>query len=380
MIIGLDVHKDLVYVTRMENDGKITEQYEMKNSEESWNKFVGKYILEMPEIALEASTSGKHVARILRDSGFSVHIADPKKLALIFKSSKKNDRSDSENLAKLLRLNEFPEAYLPSREYEEMRTLTRHRKYLGEEVVRIKNKVHSILSLNGIKIKATDIFGKKGLSELSKSIERLSYSEKIVINDMLKRIIDIKERSEKIENEMAKIGKDREDVNRLMTIPGINIYIATGIIGEIGDIHRFRNKESLASYAGLVPRQDQSGKNDRKGHITKEGPSMLRYLLVLAAHTVIKYSKKMKNKYLSLVRRIGKNRAIVAIARILAETIFTMLKKNVDFEDEIIPLTEKKVKKMIERANSGSGEINIQENIKLISSKGFRSLSTKPFS
>ena len=75
---------------------------------------------------------------------------------------------------------------MPSREYEEMRTLTRHRKYLGEEVVRIKNKVHSILSLNGIKIKATDIFGKKGLSELSKSIDRLSYSEKIVINDMMK--------------------------------------------------------------------------------------------------------------------------------------------------------------------------------------------------
>ena len=52
---------------------------------------------------------------------------------------------------------------MPSKEYEEMRTLTRHRKYLGEEVVRIKNKVHSILSLNGIKIKATDIFGKKAL-------------------------------------------------------------------------------------------------------------------------------------------------------------------------------------------------------------------------
>ena len=107
---------------------------------------------------------------------------------------------------------------------------------------------------------------------------------------------------------------------------------------------------------------------------------MLRYLLVLAAHIVIKYSRKMKNKHLSLVRRIGKNWAIVSIARILTETIFTMLKKNVDFEDEIIPLTEKKVKKMIKRANSGSGEINIQESIKLILSKGFRSLSTKPFS
>jgi hypothetical protein len=57
MIIGLDVHKDSVYVKRMEKDGKIKEQYEMENSEESWNRFVGKYILEKPEIALESSTS-----------------------------------------------------------------------------------------------------------------------------------------------------------------------------------------------------------------------------------------------------------------------------------------------------------------------------------
>jgi len=65
MIIGLDVQKDLVYVTRMEKNGKITEQYDMKNNEESWNKFVDKYILEMPEIAVEASTSGKHKINIL---------------------------------------------------------------------------------------------------------------------------------------------------------------------------------------------------------------------------------------------------------------------------------------------------------------------------
>ena len=57
MIIGLDVHKDSVYVTVMDKDGKIKEQNEMENSEESWNRFVGKYILELPEIALEASTS-----------------------------------------------------------------------------------------------------------------------------------------------------------------------------------------------------------------------------------------------------------------------------------------------------------------------------------
>ncbi len=63
-----------------------------------------------------------------------------------------------------------------------------------------------------------------------------------------------------------------------------------------------------------------------------------------AAHNVIKYSKKMKNKYLSLVRRIGKNRAIMTIARILLEKIFIMLKKDEDFIDNIDTLTERKNK------------------------------------
>ncbi|MEM0161405.1 MAG: hypothetical protein QXQ25_06790 [Thermoplasmata archaeon] len=58
---------------------KKIEKYEIENNEESWYKFVGKYLLEMPEIALESSTPSKYITRLLRDTGFSVHIADPKK-------------------------------------------------------------------------------------------------------------------------------------------------------------------------------------------------------------------------------------------------------------------------------------------------------------
>jgi hypothetical protein len=74
----------------------------------------------------------------------------------------------------------------------------------------------------------------------------------------------------------------------------------------------------------------------------------------------------MKNKYLTLVNRIGKNMTIIAIIMIPSETILNMLKKNSDFVDKIISLTEKKVRKMIERANSGSEEINIQKSINFV--------------
>ena len=134
-------------------------------------------------------------------------------------------------------------------------------------------------------------------------------------------------------------------------------------MSEIDDISRFDSKEKLAAYAGLVPRQDQSGSSDIRGHITKHGPSMLRFILVNAAHSVVKYSDRMRRKYLSLVRRLGRNRAIVAIARILIETIYTMLKKGEHFVDQIDTLTERKMKSMRSRAVKPSQIITVEDRI-----------------
>ena len=116
-----------------------------------------------------------------------------------------------------------------------------------------------------------------------------------------------------------------------MTIPGINYYSACGIYSEIGDISRFKNRERFASYTGLIPREYSSGERVVKGHITKHGPSILRFFLVETVHSLIKYTKKFRSKYLSIVRRLGKKKSIIAIARILAETIYSMLKNNVRY-------------------------------------------------
>ena len=143
MLIGIDVHKRLVNITGMEEDGTIRENYEIENSEEAWNAFTERYLSMKPEIALEQPTSGKYVARLLRDKGFSVHIADPVKLALIYISPKKGDKEDSYKLAKLLRLGELPEVHLPSQYSDDLRPLVRYKKSLGEEVTMIKNRIHA---------------------------------------------------------------------------------------------------------------------------------------------------------------------------------------------------------------------------------------------
>ena len=380
MLIGIDVHKRLVNITEMEEDGSVRDNYEIENSEEAWNKFTEKYLSMKPEIALEQSTSGKYVARLLRDKGFSIHLADPVKLALIYNSPKKSDKEDSYKLAKLLRLGELPEVHLPSEYSDDLKSLVRYRKSLGEEVTMIKNRIHALLTMHGISIDATDIFGRKGFREIEGSFPKLKENERIVMEDMLKRLSYLFDREREMENRIALAVRDDHRIKLLMTIPGINVYSAAIIISEIDDISRFKSKEKLASYSGLVPRQDQSGDRDIRGHISKRGPSMLRFVLVTASHTAIKRSKRLRAKYLSMVRRVGRNRAIVAIARILAELIFTMLKNNKEFIDKIDSLTERKMKSMAEKAKDAKASESIAESVKIIRQKLLTRSSEHPFS
>ena len=361
--IGLDVHKRTVYVTEMEDHGDVKERYEIVNCDESWQDLIHRYHANEVEIALETSTSGKYVARLLRDNGFSVHLADPSKLALIFNSVKKNDREDSYKLAKLLRLQELPEVHIPSREIDDLKTLVRYRKSLGEAITMIKNRVHAILASAGISIDATDIFGKKGMKCILRSVDNLSTAQRFVLTDLLDQITYLMGKESMVEDEISRSVMNDRNVNLLMTIPGLGIYSSAASMAEIDDISRFDSKEKLAAYAGLVPRQDQSGSRDMRGHISKHGPSMLRFIMVNAAHIVVKYSDRMRRKYLSLVRRLGKNRAIVAIARILLETIYTMLKKGEHFVDQIDTLTARKMASMRSRAVKPSQAITLEDRM-----------------
>ena len=107
---------------------------------------------------------------------------------------------------------------------------------------------------------------------------------------------------------------------------------------------------------------------------------MLRFVLVTASHTTIKKSKKLRAKYLSIVRRVGRNRAIVAIARILTELIYTMLKNNTEFIDEIDSLTERKMKSMAEKVKNAKASNNIVHSVKIIRQKLLTKSSESLFS
>ncbi len=210
MKIGIDMHKESVYVTALDENGTIVERYEMPNNYKEWTKFKEKYLKLKPDIALKMSTSGKYVAGLLKNMGFSVHIADPAALDSIFKESKDNDKDDSYKLAKLLILNELKEVYIPSKEAEALRTLLRYRESLGEDITRLKKQIHAIFSRYGIHINASDILREKGLNEIEKAYSKLDPGDRFVLNDLLLRINDLLTIESMVEEEISKLLKNNE--------------------------------------------------------------------------------------------------------------------------------------------------------------------------
>ena len=371
--IGIDAHKLSEYICVTDNDGKIVEEYKMDNTEENWTAFMKKYAIDT-EIAVETSTTGKYIAHMLRDNGFNIHLANSKELKLISSSKKKTDKNDARILARLLRTGDLPESYLPTKEIDDMRTMIRYRRSLGEDITAIKNRVHAVLTRNGISIPSSDIFGKRSLNMILESSKRMSDADNMVLTDLISQYNDINARIRKIQDQLASMRKGVEGIKTLMTIPGIDYYTALGIYSEIGDITRFPDAEHFSSYTGLVPRIDQSGTTEIYGHITKSGPLVLRFFLVNSVHTLIKLSPTFRGIYRKLKKRIGKNRAIMATARKLAVIIFKMLSKNQHFEDDYAfkTLYERKLKNMESRGKMAH-EFKLEDMEKIIGEVNIRS-------
>jgi transposase len=119
---------------------------------------------------------------------------------------------------------------------------------------------------------------------------------------------------------------------RLMTYPGVGPLTALAFVLIIGEAERFGCGKQIASYVGLVPLEKSSGNRRRLGHITKQGSSMLRFLLVEAAQVTIRSIPEWRGKYFHLSMRRGRKIAKVAMARRLAVRLYWMMRKQWDYE------------------------------------------------
>lgn len=345
--MGIDIHKNSCHAVVEEEDGEEILSENFSNTRNGWNRLLSQISGDVKAV-IEASGNWYPIFDRLEDEGYETVLAHPQKVEAIASAKIKTDKIDATTLADLLRADMIPEAYTPDKELRKVRELVRARIDIGEDIGRIKNRIHSLLDKNGIQHDFSDLFGKAGMEYL----EQLNLPDhyRTILDTKLRILKSYRKEKEKLMDELAKIAIDDEKVKLLMQIPGISFYSALVIKSEIGDIDRFDNHKELASYAGLVPSTHQSGETEYQGSITKDGDSTLRWILTeVITHTVQKPGN-IRSFYNRIKRRRGTKIARVAAARKLLRVIYCMISRNEDYRFEDESLTARKLRELETRA------------------------------
>jgi transposase len=297
-------------------------------------------------IVFESSGTAYPFHRQLRELGFTdITVAHPKELAWIVRSKKKNDKVDSQKLAKLHSVGMIPEAHLLDREDQVFRDLLLQRLKLGAEISQVKNSIIGYLKREGLfqgLPDTTDHFSK----ERREAMRAISFGDDrdLVLSTMLARLEFVEELTPPLEKRIKAQAKENEDVKLLMTIPGVNFYLGSLLSSYIGDVRRFPNADHLASYLGIVPGQRDSSSIHRVGRMTKDGPSEGRRALSIMVDSVAMFNPGIRQYYAKAKTRTGSGTmAHVVTMRKLVRMIYAMLTQREAWRWERSSLTEKKL-------------------------------------
>ncbi|WP_157467931.1 transposase, partial [Edaphobacter aggregans] len=126
--------------------------------------------------------------------------------------------------------------------------------------------------------------------------------------------------------------RKRPEVLRLMTHPGVGPITALAFVLVLGSPDRFGCGHQIGSYLGLIPCEDSSADRQRLGHITKQGSSLLRFLLVEAAQAAVRWDPDWRRRFVHLAMRRDRRIAKVAMARKLAVSLYWMWRKECDYQ------------------------------------------------
>lgn len=329
LCIGLDAHLRLCVYQVKDDSGNVVEKDSIPSKREALLELARKY--PTATVILECSSVHEWIYDLLTTEGMHVVACHPQNIYRAL--GKKNDETDAGFLVDAYRLNALPRSYVAPQEIRRLRRMVRHRAFLTRERTRFKNRAHSIFKRRGIKLidpttneETTEVF----LKRLRAQVEQIDDFELPVLLDIVdafSKRIDAAER--RFSHEIL----TNEDAQNLATIPGFGSFTAFAILAEIGDVSRFRNADALASYFGLVPSEMQSGDSHVRGHITRRGSSLARWLLTQAAWTHVNTCPKssLTKSYRKLSKKVGKQRAIIAVARKLVKISYWLLKEKRSF-------------------------------------------------
>jgi transposase len=325
--VGIDHHKRTSYLTVMDKRGTILKQNKMNTAREDVREHFKEY--SGAKAVLEAGRNWHVMYDWLKEEGLDVVLAHPQKVKAIAEAKIKNDKIDSRTLAHLLRADLIPEAHVPDKNTREAKKILRQRMFLVRLQTMLKNRIRILLEGNSeiySNKPVKGLFTQKGL-EWMKGLS-LSEKDKEVLKNDIDLLGELKNRIEQSDNLVEKLYKEDQKARYLKSIPGIGEFFAVLISNEIDDIDRFKTKQKLASYCGLIPSTYSSGTRTVHGRMTKRGNKWLRYALIEAVWPAIRTDEELRSYYEKRKKYKAANVAKVATARRLLEIVYRVLKEE----------------------------------------------------
>lgn len=329
--LGIDLHKKSFQAVVMDQVGEVLHCQKYENTREEVLALLAQ-CQEKPSVVIEATQNWMWLVSVFQEFDISLTLAHPLKTKAIASARIKNDVLDATTLAHLLRSNLVPPSYIATKKEQENRELARTRCQLVKQQTWCKNQIHAVLTKANLHPPVTDLFGTKGQAWLKK--QELDEIKRLVVNEFLKLLTDTQARIKSLETVIHQRCLGNRQVEILKSIPGFGEMTAFILAAEIGKVTRFPSGKKLAAYLGLVPSLYQSGKTKRTGSITKLGNPYARWILVQAAHRLVRSDTRMKLAYAALAARRGKKKAIVAIARKLAVLSWRLLIDNRPYQSQ----------------------------------------------
>jgi transposase len=329
LIIGCDYHPGMQQIAWFDNESGECGEQRLEHGTGEAERFYRELKRRgvQVRVGIEASGHTRWFERLLAELEMELWIGNPAKIAAQRVRKQKTDRGDAQQLLQLLREDRFPRVWVPSPENRDLRQLLWHRHRLVQMRTRVKNQLHAIALNEGVQ-RRSRLWSKAGRAQLeSFALHRWTARRRHDLLQLFDQLTpQIAELSQAIEQEAER----RPEVQRLMTHPGVGPITALAFVLVLGTPDRFRCGKQVGSYLGLIPCEDSSAGKQRLGHLSKQGNTLLRYLLVEAAQAAVRCDPQWRRRFLHLAMRRQRNIAIAAMARKLAVSLYWLWRKAED--------------------------------------------------
>ena len=272
-------------------------------------------------------------------------VSNPGKMTWIYRTGKKNDRIDARKQAVLLSIGEVPRVHIPRPAIRQWRAAIQQRRGIVNRIVSLKNRIRALLKANGLprplhkgswwKAANLDWMGEQAKDWAAAAADSLW---RVHLSNLLEELKLLKSQLKSLTDYLDRYLATQAGGTLLMSIPGVGPRTAEAVLAYTDDVRRFKRAKQYGAYFGLTPKLDESGTTRHLGHISREGPSVVRWLIVESVWRVIRQSKGFQAFYDRIVGgQTGRKKvAVVATARKLLTVMRAMQLSGELFNEQML--------------------------------------------